>query len=265
MGLLAMQIAATGMQCNQTKVDVISGNLANMNTTAYKESMVSFEDLMYLEYGAGGSSTSDAGTVRPSAMQVGLGAKVSAMPKKFEQGAVIPTPGNDKNLMINGIGFFQVALPDGSIGYTRDGEFAVSATGELVTKMGYPVQPAMTVPEGVQVTVSTSGVISYVDADGVTQTLGTLELARFNNPAGLTAIGGNMYIENTEASGAAITGLPNSEGFGAVEQFKLEASNVDTISGVVSLITAQRGYEYCSKCVTAADNMSQQEANILKG
>lgn len=265
MGMLAMQIAATGMQSNQTKVDVISGNLANMNTTGYKESMASFEDLMYIDYAAGGSSTSDAGTVRPSAKQVTLGSGVSGITKKFEQGAAVPTPGNDKNLMINGIGFFQVALPNGTTAYTRDGELAVSSTGELVTKLGYAIQPAMTVPEGVTITVSNSGAVSYVDADGITQNLGTLELAKFNNPSGLTAIGGNMYIENPDASGTAVTGAPNSTGFGVIQQYNLEASNVDSISSIVNLLTAQRGYEYCSKVITAGEQMAENNARILNG
>jgi flagellar basal-body rod protein FlgG len=258
MAYLALQIAATGMHTNQTKVDVISGNLANMSTTAYKESDVSFEDLMYLNYKAPGSATSSTGTLLPSSMQIGLGSKVSSITRSFDQGGLILTDSKPLNLAVQGDGFLQITLPSGDIAYTRDGELAKSATGDIVTKLGYPIIPAMTIPDdATDITIALDGTVS-VTVDGTSQILGQIELAKFLNPAGLEAMGGNLYSES-DASGDPLLGPPNLDGFGAVMQYQLESSNVDSISQIVELINAQRGYEYCSKCLQTADQMSKTE------
>ncbi len=250
-----LSIAATGMLAQQTNVDVISNNIANMNTTGFKRQRAEFQDLLYEQVVRPGSATS-AQTRSPTGIQIGSGVKTGAIYRINEQGSVQQTD-NQYDMAIQGHGYFQITLPDGSTGYTRDGSFGVSDQGELVNSDGFPVQPGITIPQNaVSVTVSKTGQVDVVLGGGnpTPQTLGQLQLATFVNEGGLEAKGGNLFLE-TAASGAPIAGAPGDPGFGTLMQGFVEASNVNPVAEITALITAQRAYEMNSRVVKTADEM----------
>lgn len=251
----ALNIASTGMEAQQLNVEVISNNIANLSTTGFKRSRAEFQDLIYQNLRSVGSASSDTGNTVPSGLQVGLGVKPAATYRINEQGNLTMT-NNPLDLAINGKGFFQVTLPDGSIAYTRDGSFQLNQTGQLVTADGYLISPSVTVPAtATSVTVNAAGQVMATIAGQTTQTtLGQLQLANFINPTGLNAIGNN-YLQETTASGSPTTGSPQATGFGSVVQGSLETSNVDIVTEITNLISAQRAYEMNSKVINTADQM----------
>jgi flagellar basal-body rod protein FlgG len=258
----ALSIAATGMQAQQTNVETIANNLANMNTTGFKQQRAEFEDLLYQNVLTPGSQTSDAGTFAPNGIQIGAGVKTSAIYRINTQGDLQST-GNPYDVAVQGAGYFQIQQPDGTNAYTRSGNFSTSAQGQLVTQDGLLVLPGITVPSNATaVTINTQGQVLATVAGNITpQTVGQLELTVFPNPAGLNSIGGNMFLE-TPASGTPQTGVPGSPGYGTIQQGYLETSNVNSVDEITALITAQRAYEMNSKVVTAADQMLQQTAQL---
>ncbi|MBB5016478.1 flagellar basal-body rod protein FlgG [Rehaibacterium terrae] len=250
----ALWIARTGMDAQQTRMSVISNNLANVNTTAFKRGRASFEDLLYqVERQPGGASSQQ--TQLPSGLATGTGVRVVSTAKFFEQGNLQQT-GNALDVAINGRGFFEIVMPDGSPAYTRDGSFQINAQGELVTNNGYRVQPGIQIPEGAQsISIGTDGVVT-VQMAGEAQPVqvGTLTLTDFLNPAGLQPRGENLYIE-TAASGPAQTGTPGLAGVGTLAQGALEGSNVNVVEELVSMIETQRAYEMSAKAISATDQM----------
>lgn len=249
----ALRIAATGMNAQQTNVDLISNNIANVNTTGFKQSMPAFQDMMYQNRIAPGATTSNSGTMAPTGLQVGLGVNVGASYRIMQQGTLAST-GNDFDVAISGRGFLKVQMPDGTNAYTRDGALQVDQNGQLVTKEGYPIDPAITVPsDATDFTISSNGIVSAKVA-GTQTTLGTLTLTMFTNEAGLQSTGDNRYVETT-ASGAPTDVNIAENGAGTIRQKYLETSNVDSITSITQLITAQRAYEMNSKVITAADDM----------
>ena len=260
--MTALSIGATGMLAQQTNVEVISNNIANMNTTGFKRGRAEFQDLLYQDMRRVGSASSDAGTIVPSGVQIGLGVKTAAIYRIGGQGSMLVTD-NPLDLGINGSGFFQIELPTGETGYSRAGSFQLSPNGEIVTADGYRLQPGITVPsEAISVSINSSGEVwvkldNQVDATNV----GQIELAIFANEAGLEAAGDNLFMETT-ASGAANTATPGSAGFGNILQGSLEMSNVNVVSEISNLITAQRAYEMNSKVIQAADEMMSNLTNM---
>lgn len=257
--LRALYSAAAGMESQQLNLDVISNNLANVNTTGYKESKLQFQDLLYQTTRAAGSQQG-GGNELPGSLQIGQGAIPVATERVFTQGDLSQTGGN-LDIAIQGSGFFQVQMPDGTLAYTRDGAFKTNAQGQIVTSDGYPVQGGFQpVPEGTtNITISASGAVTYTTASGTTSS--QIQLANFNNPGGLQAIGQNLYTE-TDASGTAILGEPTQNGLGELQQGYLELSNVSVVQEMVNLILAQRAYEVNSKAVQAADQMMQDSNNL---
>lgn len=258
----SLSIAATGMLAQQANVEVISNNIANMNTSGYKRRRAEFHDLLYQDLRRVGSASSDAGTIVPSGVQVGLGVKAAAVYRITEQGNISITD-NTFDLAINGKGYFQVELPSGETGYTRAGSFQLSPDGDLVTPDGYLVQPGITIPiDSTGVTVNASGEV-WADIEGqVAPTLvGQLELANFANEAGLEAIGDNLFKE-TAASGAANVAAPGTAGYGTILQGALETSNVNVVQEITNLITAQRAYEMNSKVIQASDEMMRSVSQM---
>jgi flagellar basal-body rod protein FlgG len=258
----ALNTAATGMQAQQLNVEVIANNIANMNTTGFKRQRAEFQDLLYQNVERMGVQSSDAGTIVPTGVQVGVGVKAGSVYRVTEQGSVTQTQ-NLYDVAVQGEGYFIVQLPDGRDAYTRAGNFSLSADGQLVTKDGFTVAPGVSVPQdAVGVSINRQGVVQAIMADGsAPQEVGALELARFVNPAGLDAIGGNSFLE-TPASGAANRGLPGSVGFGTVQQGFLETSNVNAVTEISALITAQRAYEMNSKVITTTDEMLRSASNL---
>lgn len=257
----ALQIAATGMKAQEINVEVISNNVANMRTTGFKKQRADFQDLLYQNLRRMGTETSDAGTIVPTGVQIGSGVKLASTTRIMSQGSLEQTD-DPLDMAIRGEGFFQIDLPDGRTGYTRDGSFERDADGQLVTVDGYPVNPGITIPENIQdLTVANDGTVQGVDDTGATQELGQVQLARFVNKAGLEAIGDNLFLE-TDASGAAETGNPDDNGFGSVQQYFLEMSNVDAVTEISDLIAAQRAYEMNSQIIQAADEMYSTTTNL---
>ncbi|MEQ8587417.1 MAG: flagellar basal-body rod protein FlgG [Thalassobaculaceae bacterium] len=258
----SLNIAATGMNAQQMNVEVISNNIANMNTTGFKRQRAEFQDLIYQAQRRVGTASSDAGTVVPSGIQLGLGVKTAATYRVNEQGALILTD-NQFDLSIRGEGYFQITLPNGDTAYTRAGSFQLDQNGTLVTPDGYTVQPGVTIPaDTLAVTVNESGqVFAQIDGQIDEQNVGQLQLAIFQNPAGLENIGNNLLLETT-ASGTAGTGAPGAAGFGRLQQGFLESSNVDPVQEITSLITAQRAYELNSKVIETSDQMMSTVNNV---
>lgn len=250
-----LSIAATGMMAQQTNVDVISNNIANMNTTAYKRQRAEFQDLLYQQEQRPGGATGGTDARAATGIQIGAGVKTAGVYRIAEQGALTQTS-NRYDLAIDGMGYFQVTLPNNETAYTRAGSFQVSDQGELVTSDGLRVQPGITIPPGVtDVVISKTGEVQVkVPGQPALQTVGQLELATFVNEAGLEAIGGNLFLE-TASSGQATIAAPGEPGFGTVIQGFLEASNVNPVSEITALITAQRAYEMNSRVVKTADEM----------
>lgn len=258
----SLNIGATGMLAQQLNVEVISHNIANMNTTAYQRRRAEFQDLLYQNQRRVGSTSSDTGTVVPVGVQVGLGVKTAAVYRITEPGNMVLTE-NTLDLAINGEGYYQVELPSGATAYTRAGSFQLSQNGTVVTADGYTVQPGITVPpDAIDVTVNASGeVLVTLDGQTAQQNVGQLELARFPNEAGLLAIGDNLYLESP-ASGAAATAAPGTAGYGVIQQGFLETSNVNVVEEITNLITAQRAYEMNSKVIETSDQMMGTLSNI---
>ncbi len=258
----ALNTAATGMQAQQLNVEVIANNIANMNTTGFKRQRAEFQDLLYQNVERMGVTSSDAGTIVPTGVQVGVGVKSGSVYRVNEQGSLSQSF-NQYDVAIQGDGFFVVQLPDGRDAYTRAGNFSLNADGQIVTEDGYVVSPGISVPaDSVSVTINKQGAVQAVLADGsAPQDVGVLDMARFVNPAGLEAIGDNLLLE-TPASGAANRGAPGDIGFGTVQQGFLETSNVNAVTEISALITAQRAYEMNSKVITAADEMLRSVSNL---
>lgn len=258
----SLNIAATGMNAQQMNVEVISNNIANMNTTGFKRQRAEFQDLIYQDQRRVGTASSDAGTVVPSGIQLGLGVKTAATYRVNEQGALILTD-NQFDLSIRGEGYFQITLPNGNTGYTRAGSFQLDQNGTLVTPDGYTVQPGITIPaDALNVTINESGqVFAQIDGQVDEQNVGQIQLAIFQNPAGLENVGNNLLLE-TAASGAAGSGAPGAAGYGRLQQGFLESSNVDPVQEITSLITAQRAYELNSKVIETSDQMMSTVNNV---
>jgi flagellar basal-body rod protein FlgG len=257
----AMSIAATGMQAQQTNVEVIAHNIANVSTTAFSRRKAEFQDLMYQSTERVGSSSSEAGTVLPVGTQVGLGVRNSAVNRVTLQGTLTET-GNRYDLALEGRGYFGVTLPDGTVSYTRDGTFKLSPEGQLVTTEGYAIDPAISVPiDARDVTVNQAGEVLVTQANGQQQNAGRIQLYMFPNEAGLEATGSNKFLE-TEASGQPTRGLPSDPGYGKIRQAYLEASNVNVVQEITQLIQAQRAYEMNSKVIEATDQMLQTVNNV---
>jgi flagellar basal-body rod protein FlgG len=251
----SLSIGSTGMLAQQLNVEVISNNIANMTTTGYKRQRAEFQDLLYQNYRRVGSTSSDAGTVVPSGIQIGAGVKTAAVYRINEQGTLQITD-NSLDLAINGTGYFQVDMPDGTVAYTRAGSFQINAEGTVVTPDGYTVQPGIVIPqEAVQVTINPSGeVLVKLDGEIEPQNVGQIQLAVFANEAGLEAIGDNL-LRDTPASGDPVAGNPGAAGYGRLVQGSVETSNVNIVQEITNLITAQRAYEMNSKVISTTDQM----------
>lgn len=253
----SLDIAGTGMQAQQTNVEVISNNIANMSTTGYKRRRGEFQDLMYQDLRRVGTMSSDSGTLVPSGAQMGLGVSTAGIYRINEQGTLNQTS-NALDLAIQGAGYFQVTLPSGEYAYTRDGTFSLANDGTIVTADGYTLSPGITIPNNAQsITIDQTGQVQVtVSGQTTVATVGQIQLATFQNENGLEAMGQNLFTE-TQSSGNAITGTGQSIGFGAIEQGFVEQSNVNVVSEITDLITAQRAYEMNSKVITASDQMLQ--------
>jgi flagellar basal-body rod protein FlgG len=258
----ALSIAATGMLAQQTNVEVIANNLANMNTTGFKEQRAEFEDLLYQNVELQGAQSSDSGTIVPSGVQLGAGVRTAAVYRINRQGD-LQTTSNPYDVAINGPGYFRIQMPDGTDAYTRAGNFALSPEGQLVNQQGYVVQPGIAIPAtATAVSINAQGQVqATLPGQTAPQTVGQLELTRFPNDAGLKAEGNNLFSE-TASSGSPQSGVPGSTGYGTIQQGFLETSNVNAVSEITSLITAQRAYEMNSKVITAADEMMSQTAKL---
>jgi flagellar basal-body rod protein FlgG len=258
----SLWVAKTGLDAQQTRMTVISNNLANVNTTGFKKGRAAFEDLMYQTVKQAGGATTQQ-TEAPSGLNLGTGVRVVATEKMFTQGNMLQT-GNGLDAAINGRGFFQVTMPDGSTAYTRDGSFQVSSQGELVTSSGYAIQPGITLPENAQnVTIGADGTVSVtVPGQSAPQQVGQILVADFINPAGLQPKGENLYTE-TAASGSPQSGAPGLNGLGTIQQGSLESSNVNVVEELVNMIETQRAYEMNSKAISTADQMLQYVNNNL--
>lgn len=258
----SLWVAKTGLDAQQTRMTVVSNNLANVNTNGFKKGRAIFEDLLYQNVSQAGGATSQ-NTEKPTGLTLGTGVRVVATEKTFNQGSTVNT-GNPFDVMISGRGFFQVLLPDGTQAYTRDGSFKIDSEGRLVTASGYELQPSITVPNGVTaVTISPDGLIqAKVTGQVDPVTLGTLQIADFINPAGLQPRGQNLLVE-TSASGTPQIGNPNLEGRGDLVQGALEGSNVNVVEELVGMIETQRAYEMNSKAIAVSDQMLQYLNNNL--
>jgi flagellar basal-body rod protein FlgG len=258
----ALWAAKTGLDAQQTRMAVTSNNLANVNTTGFKKGRAVFEDLLYQNVKQVGASTSQD-TQAPTGLSLGTGVRVVATEKSYTQGN-LSTTGNALDMAISGRGFFQILMPDGTMGYTRDGSFQVNAQGELVTSSGYQVQPGITIPDGTQsVTVGKDGTVTVQLAGQSAPTqIGSLQLVDFINPAGLQPRGENLLLESA-SSGPPQTGTPGLNGLGMVEQGSLESSNVNVVEELVNMIETQRAYEMNSKAISTTDQMLAYITNQL--
>jgi flagellar basal-body rod protein FlgG len=253
----SLSISKTGMQAQQTQMDVISHNLANVSTTGFKRGNALFEDLIYQNLRQSGGNTTEQ-TDLPTGLQLGLGVRTVATARTYTQGS-LQQSNNSLDVAINGNGFFQIEMPDGTTGYTRDGTFQVNSQGQMVTSSGFRVLGGVNVPQGARsVTIGRDGVVSAMVGNAVApQQIGAIELATFINPAGLEPRGQNLFTE-TPASGNPTTGAPGSEGLGQVMQGYLEGSNVNVVQELVTMIQTQRAYEMNSKAIQTSDQMLQR-------
>ena len=258
----ALWVAKTGLDAQQTRMQVISNNLANVNTNGFKRDRAVFEDLLYQNVRQTGAQSSQD-TELPSGLLLGTGVRTVATQKLHTQGNIVNTE-NNLDMAITGRGFYQVLLPDGDIGYSRDGAFQLDNTGQIVTAGGFPIQPALTVPsDALSVSVSSDGIVSVRTPGSPTPSqIGSLQLADFVNPAGLQADGNNLYLE-TAASGSPTIGTPGLNGVGTIVQGALETSNVNVVTELVNMIETQRAYEMNSKAIQTNDEMLQFIANAL--
>lgn len=260
----ALYTAATGMAAQELNVQVIANNIANMRTTGFKRQRAEFQDLMYQNLRRVGSNTSDQGTKLPIGLDVGAGVKTTGTPRIMAQGSLLPTD-RELDVAIRGEGFFRVLMPDNRTAYSRAGSFEMDDQGRLVTPEGYLVDPAITFPQNASnISINQQGEVSaLLPGQTTTTVLGQIQLARFVNKSGLEAIGDNLFLE-TAASGAPQTGNPGVDGMGTLLQSQLEQANVNAVTEMSDLITAQRAYAMNAKVVTAADDMLQQTANMMR-
>ncbi|MED5619892.1 flagellar basal-body rod protein FlgG [Ideonella sp. BN130291] len=253
----SLWISKTGMEAQQTQLDTISHNLANVSTNGYKKAHAVFEDLIYQNLRQAGANSSEQ-TQLPTGLQLGLGTRAVATSRNYSQGNLQQTT-NNLDIAIKGNGFFQIQLPDGTTGYTRDGSFQVDSNGQLVTNNGYVVQPGITIPAQAQsVTIGNDGTVSVtLPGQATAQSIGQIQIASFVNPAGLDPKGQNMFAETT-ASGTANSGAPGANGLGSLQQGFVETSNVNVVEELVSMIQTQRAYEMNSKAIQTSDQMLQR-------
>jgi flagellar basal-body rod protein FlgG len=261
--LRALYTAATGMQAQQINIDTIANNIANVNTTGFKQGRAEFQDLLYQNIRPAGTSASSS-TQYPVGLQLGLGTRPVATDRLYRQGDFRQT-GNPLDLVVEGKGFFQVRLPSGELAYTRDGSFHVNAQGAVVTAAGDPLEPQITIPADAQeIVIGSDGTVSVTQSgQAAAQQVGTIQIASFQNPSGLSALGGNLFQE-TAASGTATAGTPGENGLGRINQGVLEQSNVSVVEEMVNMIVAQRAYEVNSRAVRTADDMLQQINNLAR-
>jgi flagellar basal-body rod protein FlgG len=257
----SLWISKTGMEGQQTKLDAIANNLANVATNGYKRSGVVFEDLMYQNLRQSGAATSEQSQL-PTGLQLGLGVRAAATSRNFSQGTLAQTSGQF-DIAIEGPGFFQVQLPDGTTGYTRDGALQLNANGQMVTSAGYTVQPGITIPAAARsVTVAKDGTVSVtLQGQAQPQTVGQIQIATFVNPGGLDPLGGNLFAESA-SSGTANAGAPGANGHGSLRQGFVEGSNVNVVEELVSMIATQRAYEMNSKSIQTSDQMLQKLSQL---
>jgi flagellar basal-body rod protein FlgG len=260
----ALYTAATGMMAQELNVEVISNNIANMRTTGFKRQRAEFQDLLYQSLRRVGTVTSDQGTRLPVGLDVGAGVKVVGTPRIMTQGSVLPTE-KELDIALRGEGFFRVQMPDGRIGYTRAGSFEMDAEGRMVTPEGYVLDPIITIPQdATSISISQLGVVQVMQTGATAPTeLGQIQLARFVNKAGLEPIGDNLFLE-TASSGAPQTGNAGTDGFGTMLQGNLEQANVNAVTEISDLIAAQRAYSMNARVVTAADEMLQSTASMMR-
>jgi flagellar basal-body rod protein FlgG len=261
--LRSLFISASGMEAQRLNLDVIANNLANANTVGFKKSRADFQDLMYQNLRTPGA-TSAEGLQIPSGIMIGLGVRPIAVQKLFTQGDFVQT-GNSLDMVIEGDGFFQISLPDGTIAYTRAGAFKLDSEGRIVNSDGYLLEPGITVPANtLNITIGSDGKVTVLQAGSSTPVeIGQIEIAKFANPAGLMPIGKNLFLQ-TDSSGEAITGIPGSEGMGTIAQGFLELSNVNIVEEMVNMIISQRAYEINSKAIQASDEMLQTINNLKR-
>ena len=260
--LRAFSTAATGMTAQQILVDTIANNMANVNTTGFKRSQVNFQDLLYIKLEEAGTEVA-AGIIAPGGTEIGSGVRVASTSKVFTGGELQNT-GRSLDVAIRGAGFLHVSMPDGTIKYTCDGALAVNADGQLVTTTGYALEPSISVPaDASSITIAVDGGVNVTDASGANSVVGTSQLARFTNPAGLSADGDNLFSE-TAASGTPLTGEAGVNGFGTFQSGFLEKSNVQMVVELVNLITAQRAYEMNSRAIKAGDDMLRTATNMIR-
>ena len=260
----ALHTAATGMMAQELNVQVISNNIANMRTTAYKRQRAEFQDLLYEHVRRVGTQTSDQGNILPAGIELGSGVKTVGTPRLMSQGELVQTQ-KDYDVAIRGAGFFKVLLPDGRTAFTRDGSFELDAQGRLVTAQGNVVQPGITIPQNsTSIAINSQGQVSVTQPGStIPSTIGQLELSNFINTAGLQSMGDNLYLE-TPASGTPQNGTPGGDGFGNLQQGYLEQANVEAVSEISDLIAAQRAYEMNAKVISACDQMLQSTAAMLR-
>jgi flagellar basal-body rod protein FlgG len=255
-------VGATGMTAQQLNLDMIANNLANVNTTAFKRSRTDFQDLLYQTIRAPGAVSAEGFEI-PSGIQFGNGVGVASITKLFEQGSFLES-GNPLDVAIEGEGFFQITLPDGDIGYTRDGSFKLNSTGTIVTADGFALEPELSIPEDtVTITIGSDGTVSVTLADSTIDELGQIELARFINPSGLLSQGRNLFRQS-DASGDPILSIPGEEGAGSLRQSFLESSNVSVVDEIVQLIITQRAFEVNSSVIQTSDEMLQTANNMTR-
>ncbi len=260
----ALNTAATGMMAQELNVEVIANNIANMRTTGYKRQRAEFQDMLYEHVRRIGTQTSTQGNILPVGVDLGSGVKTVGTPRIMTQGTLTQT-GGDLDVAIRGEGFFKIQLPDGTFAYTRDGSFQMDAQGRIVTAQGNLVQPGITIPpNSTSLTINSQGQVSVIVAGNTNPTiLGQLTLTRFINKAGLLPIGDNMFTE-TPASGPPQDGVPNTDGMGDVQQGNLEQANVEAVTEISDLISAQRAYEMNSKVISATDQMLQSTIGLYR-
>lgn len=262
MSTRALRTAASGMYAQELNIEAISNNIANISTTAYKKNTAQFQDLMYQQVSVSPvSSTQNTSGTTANTLQIGIGVQPTSTEKIFTQGDMTQT-NNQLDLAINGEGFFQVKKPDGTYAYTWDGSFKVDSQGKIVTSSGFYLDPSITIDENtLSVAIGSDGSVTATKVGGTTSVIGNIELANFVNPGGLTAIGNNLY-DQSEASGTPTLGTPSSSTFGSINQGYLEASNVDIVEEMVSMIAAQRAYEVNSKTIQTVEQMMQMANNL---
>ena len=260
----ALRTAATGMAAQELNVQVISNNIANINTTSYKKQTAAFQDLIYEQVRRVGAQASDQGTILPVGIDLGGGVKTVGTPRTMTQGTLSMT-GNDLDVAVTGEGFFKIQMPDGTFQYTRDGTFQMDNQGRIVTAQGNPVQPTITIPNNASgLTVNAQGQVSVtLPGSTASSIIGQIGLTRFINKGGLNPVGSNQYTD-TPSSGPPQDGTANAEGYGSITQGSLEQSNVDVVSEMSNLITAQRAYEMNSKVISAADQMMQTTTALFR-